>query len=92
MCGTLRKLVAIWVAGMAAGIALIGCGGASAAAPQQVADQITQNDAAMRQAIDAWRSAGDPPSGPPPADVVERSADLQDQIAFLGDHGTWPHA
>lgn len=86
MRGTLRKLVAIWVAGTAAGIALIGCGGASASAPQQVADGITQNDAAMRQAIDAWRSAGDPPSGPPPADVVERSADLQDQIAFLGDH------
>jgi soluble lytic murein transglycosylase-like protein len=86
MRGTLRKLVAIWVAGTAAGIALIGCGGASASIPQQVADGITQNDAAMRQAIDAWRSAGDPPSGPPPADVVERSADLQDQIAFLGDH------
>jgi hypothetical protein len=65
---------------------LMGCGGASASAPQQVADGITQNDAAMRQAIDAWRSAGNPPSGPPPADVVERSADLQDQIAFLGDH------
>ena len=74
------------VAIVSAAVALVGCGGASASAPQQVADGITQNDAALRQAIDAWRSAGDPPSGPPPADVVDRAADLQDQIALLGDH------
>jgi soluble lytic murein transglycosylase-like protein len=86
MRGTLRKLVAIWVAGTAAGIGLIGCGGASAAAPQQVADQLKQNDAALRQAIDHWRSAGEPPAGPPPADVVDESAELQDQVARLGDH------
>lgn len=86
MRGTLRKLVAIWVAGTAAGIALIGCGGASAAAPQQEADQLKQNDAALRQAIDNWRSAGDPPAAPPPADVVDESAELQDQVARLGDH------
>jgi membrane-bound lytic murein transglycosylase B len=86
MGGTLRNLSAALVAGTIATLALIGCGGASAAAPQQVADGITQNDTALRQAIDAWRSAGDPPSGPPTADVAERSADLQDQIAFLGDH------
>jgi membrane-bound lytic murein transglycosylase B len=86
MHGTLRKLVAIWVAGTAAGIALVGCGGASAAAPQQVADQLKQNDTALRQAIDNWRSAGDPPAGPPPADVVDESAELQDQVARLGDH------
>lgn len=86
MRGTLRKLVAIWVAGTAAGIALIGCGGASAAAPQQVADQLKQNDAALRQAIDNWRSAGDPPAGLPPVDVVDESAELQDRVARLGDH------
>jgi membrane-bound lytic murein transglycosylase B len=67
--------------------ALAGCGGASAAPPpQQVADQIEQNDASMREAIDAWRASGDPPSSPAPADVVDRSAELQDQIALLGDH------
>jgi membrane-bound lytic murein transglycosylase B len=86
MGGTLRKLSTALAAGAVAAIALIGCGGAAASAPQQVADGITQNDAALRQAIDAWRSAGDPPAGPPPAEVAERSADLQDQIAFLGDH------
>jgi soluble lytic murein transglycosylase-like protein len=66
--------------------ALAGCGGASASPPQQLADQIEQNDASMREAIDAWRATGDPPSSPAPADVVDRSAELQDQIALLGDH------
>jgi membrane-bound lytic murein transglycosylase B len=66
--------------------ALIGCGGASASGPQRVADQVEQNDTALRQAIDAWRSAGDPPSSPPPSDVVERAAQLQDEVALLGDH------
>jgi len=84
----LRRVVRVTalVAIVSAAVALAGCGGASASAPQQVADGITQNDAALRSAIDAWRSAGDPPSGPAPADVVDRAADLQDQIAFLGDH------
>ena len=66
--------------------ALIGCGGASASSPQRVADQVEQNDTALREAIDTWRSAGDAPSGPPPTDVVERAAELQDQVALLGDH------
>ena len=86
MRGTLRKLVAVCATGMVAGVALIGCGGASASSPQRVADQVQQNDTALRQAIDSWRSTGDPPSGPPPPDVVKRAAQLQDQVALLGDH------
>jgi soluble lytic murein transglycosylase-like protein len=82
--GTVRKL--ILAIGMLGTLGLIGCGGASAVAPQQITDQIKQNDAELRQAIDAWRSTGDPPSSPPPADVKEHAADLQNQIAFLGDH------
>jgi Transglycosylase SLT domain len=84
MGGTHRKLLA--VIGTLAAIALIGCGGASAASPQRVADQIEQNDAALRQAIDAWRAAGDPPSSVPPADVATQAGELQDLVAFLGDH------
>ncbi|HEY6771903.1 MAG TPA: lytic transglycosylase domain-containing protein [Solirubrobacterales bacterium] len=67
-------------------MALIGCGDAGATSPQGVAGQITQTDAGLRQAIDAWRATGDPPAGPPPADVLDRSANLQDEIALLGDH------
>jgi soluble lytic murein transglycosylase-like protein len=65
---------------------LIGCGGADAATPQQVAEVIAQNDVALRQAIDSWRAAGDPPSTAPPTEVVDRAADLQDEIEVLGDH------
>jgi Transglycosylase SLT domain len=73
--------------GALAAVALIGCGGASASPPpQQVADRFKQNDVDLRQAIDAWRAGGDPPSSPPPADVVARAAELQDLIALLGDH------
>jgi membrane-bound lytic murein transglycosylase B len=88
MGGTIRRILA--AIGTLAAISLIGCGEdadeASAAQPQRVADEITQNDASLRQAIDSWRAAGDPPSSPAPADVVERSSVIQDQVAFLGDH------
>jgi hypothetical protein len=69
-----------------AALALIGCGDASATTPQRVADAIGQTDTALRQAIDSWRSAGDPPAGRPPSDVLARSADLQDEVDVLGDH------
>jgi membrane-bound lytic murein transglycosylase B len=86
MDGTLRKLAAAWVAGTIAAIALVGCGDAEATSPQRVADQISQNDAALREAIDSWRATADPPSSTAPAEVVDRSAALQDQVALLGDH------
>jgi soluble lytic murein transglycosylase-like protein len=71
---------------MIAAIGLAGCGGADAATPQQVADVIAQNDVALRQAVDSWRATGDPPSSAPPAEVVDRAADLQDEVDLLGDH------
>jgi soluble lytic murein transglycosylase-like protein len=71
---------------MLAAVALIGCGDAEATSPQRVADQIKGNDAALRQTIDAWRAGGDPPSSVPPADVTTHAGELQDLIAFLGDH------
>ena len=86
MGGTLRRLVVVWVAVAIAAAALIGCGGATAASPQRVADELQQNDASLRGAIDGWRTTGDPPASPAPADVVEQSAELQDRVAFLGDH------
>jgi Transglycosylase SLT domain len=86
MGGTLRSLAVAWIAGTAATIALIGCGDATATSPHGLADQISQNDAELRQAIDTWRGAGDPPESPPPSDVLDRSGELQDEIARLGDH------
>jgi len=85
--GTLRKLTVAGGSVAAIAIGMAGCGGASAAPPPQgVADEIAQNNAELRAAIDGWRAGGDPPSSPAPADVVNRAAELQDQVANLGDH------
>jgi soluble lytic murein transglycosylase-like protein len=83
-----RRRLALLFAVPAAGLlVLAGCGESSAAPPpQRVGDQLEQNDVALRSAIDAWRAAGDPPSTPPPADVVSEAAELQERIAYLGDH------
>jgi soluble lytic murein transglycosylase-like protein len=81
-----RSLALPIATGAIAAIALIGCGDASATTPQRVADAISQNDASLRQAIDSWRAAADPPSGPPPPDVLDRSADLQEEVTLLGEH------
>ena len=86
MGGTTRKLMVVVGAGTLAAIALIGCGGANASSPQGFAGRLVQNDSELRSAIDAWRAGGDPPSSPPPADVVDHAAELQDMVDRLGDH------
>jgi soluble lytic murein transglycosylase-like protein len=65
---------------------LTGCGGASGPGQQSLSDAIEQTDASLRQAIDDWRAGGDPPSTPPPSDVRDDSAELQDEVDFLGGH------
>jgi soluble lytic murein transglycosylase-like protein len=82
----LRRSLGILMAATISGLGLVGCGGASAASPQDVADQLAQNDAALRSAIDAWRAGGDPPSSQPPDEVVARSEYLEDQGRFLASH------
>ena len=67
-------------------LGLIGCGDASATPPQQVADELTQTDAALRSAIDDWRAEEDPPSTPPPQEVVAPALELQNQVRFLARH------
>ena len=87
MGGIPLRLATAFVAAAIAASGLAGCGGASASPPPQgVAAQIEQNDADLHAAIDAWRAGGDPPSTPAPPDVVDRAADLQDEVANLGDH------
>ena len=59
---------------------------ARAATPQELATQLTANDAALRTAIDAWRAGGDPPSQPPPAEAMAAAAFLQEKVRFLAKH------
>ena len=83
---TSRRLTPTSVAGVIVALGLIGCGGASAATPQRLAERLTHLASEFRSAIDGWRGEGDPPSGAPPAEVVGRAAELQHLIAYLGDH------
>jgi membrane-bound lytic murein transglycosylase B len=73
-------------AAMISGLCLVGCGGATAASPEDFANQLAQNDAALRAAIDSWRAGGDPPATQPPDEVVTRSEYVEDQARFLASH------
>ena len=42
--------------------------------PEDLAAQLTANDLALRQAIDAWRAAGDPPAADAPPEVMGAGA------------------
>jgi len=78
--GGLRELIGILAIGLIAGLGLPGCGGSSpppTRSPQDVASQLSENDASLRSAIDAWRAGGDPPSAPPPQEVLHRARALQ---------------
>ena len=65
---------------------MIGCGGATAASPQTEAGQLSQNDAALRSAIDAWRAGGNPPAAAPTSDVMTHAQQLQEDVRHLGAH------
>ena len=56
---------------------------AQAGTPQELAAQLTGNDAVLREAIDRWREAEDPPTQPPPDEVLNGSRFLQDQVRAL---------
>jgi membrane-bound lytic murein transglycosylase B len=51
--------------------------------PEDLAAQISANDSALRQAIDAWRAAGDPPTGQAPEEVLVPAEQLQATVRFL---------
>jgi membrane-bound lytic murein transglycosylase B len=87
MGSRLHRLVAVLAAATISAAGLIGCGGATAApSPQDVASQLVQKDAELRSAIDSWRSAADPPTTQPPAEVLEPAQWVQDQVRSLARH------
>ena len=88
MAGRVRLLIRV-AAPIALGLVVAGCGGASgqtATSPGDMASQLTENDAALRSAIDSWRAAGDPPATEPPEEVLDRAENLEDQVRFLARH------
>ena len=79
-------MVFVLTATAVAGGTLVGCGGASASSPQQVADQLAQTDSALRSTIDDWRAGGDPPEVAPPQEVLDQAEALQDDALHLARH------
>jgi transglycosylase-like protein with SLT domain len=53
---------------------------------EDLSAQLSAGDLALRQAIDAWRAAGDPPSTPPPPEVKLGARDLQSTVRSLASH------
>jgi membrane-bound lytic murein transglycosylase B len=86
MDGRNRRLAALLAVAAVAGLAMVGCGGASASSPQTVADRLDQTDASLRAAIDEWRAGGDPPQAQPPQSVLDLAAVLQDDARYLAEH------
>jgi membrane-bound lytic murein transglycosylase B len=70
----------------AAALPIAGCGGASAASPQDVADQLAQTDAALRAAIDDWRAGGDPPTVQPSQETFDQAEAVEDDSLYLAKH------
>ena len=85
-------LAAAFIAGVAAVLLLVsddsnGHSAQTAATPDEEAALIVANDKALREDIDAWLAAGDPPGAPPPAEVMSEAALLQDQVRSLAARG-----
>jgi membrane-bound lytic murein transglycosylase B len=85
MMGRAARVLVCAVVGTLA-LALAGCGGASAASPQAVADRLGKSDAALRAAIDGWRAGGDPPSSDPPKEVLDQAEAIQVDARYLAEH------
>jgi membrane-bound lytic murein transglycosylase B len=78
-----RTTSALVAAAMIA-LGLLGCGGASSSrSPQDHASQLSENDAALRSAIDSWRAGSDPPTTQPPEEVIDRAEFVEDQARWL---------
>jgi membrane-bound lytic murein transglycosylase B len=88
----LARIRALCAIGGLAAIGLVACGGGSsqpalaATSPEALSAEISANDAAMREAIDAWRAAGDPPTGSPPEEVAAPARYFEEVARMLASH------
>lgn len=87
----LRGVAVLTVVSFASlGLSLLDRGGAPPASaaptfatPEQVASQLVANDSALRQGVDAWRAGEDPPTAPPPVELMAQSRYLQSTVRLL---------
>jgi membrane-bound lytic murein transglycosylase B len=57
--------------------------GSRATNAEELSAQLSANDLALRQGIDAWRAGGDPPTAPPPEEVMASARYLQSMVRSL---------
>jgi membrane-bound lytic murein transglycosylase B len=90
--GTSLRRAAVAAVAVLATTGVVTCGGSSSdsalasASPEELSAQISANDAALRDAIDAWRAGGDPPTGQPPDQVIVPAGNLQETARYLAGH------
>ena len=84
--------MALAAVGGFAALGLIACGNDSsnsavaATSAEDLSAQLSANDVALREAIDGWRGAGDPPTEPPPDEVVAPARFLEEAARLLAAH------
>ena len=79
-----RTRIVALLAALGASIAACGFAAAPASDPKTLGQQIAANDEQLRSAIDDWRaSAGDPPAGQAPDEVVAPALYVQRKVRFL---------
>jgi hypothetical protein len=88
----LARLTALTAIGGIAALGLIACGNGeshsaqAATSPEDLSAQLSANDVALREAIEAWRGGGDPPTEPPPDEVVAPARFLDQAARLLAAH------
>ena len=89
----LARIAALIVVGGVAALGLVDCenssrsaAGAPATNAEDLSARLSASDLALREAIDAWRAGADPPTAPPPTEVMGLARHLQDRVRFLANH------
>ena len=89
----LAKVTALIALGGVAALGLVdrdsSSGSAAGSRPtnaEELSAQLSANDLALRQAIDAWRAGGNPPTTQPPREVMASARYLQSEVRSLARH------
>jgi hypothetical protein len=89
----LAKVAALLAVGGVAALGLVdrdsssgSATGSRAANAEDLSARLSASDLALREAIDIWRADRDPPTTPPPREVMALARNLQDRVRFLARH------
>ena len=86
MLGRLVRVAGLGAALAAVSIGTVGCGGADVSSPEEVAARLSENDTALREAVDAGAHPGIRRPRQPPRSAIDQALYLQAQVRFLARH------